>query len=97
MSRPGYCCDGRDAVWRIKKGEVLGKHNSAILNDQQRTMLNKLLGGSDGKLNTSKWAKITNTSQDTALRDRQDLMEKQIPVREVGGGRSTSYVLLNLN
>jgi len=58
-------------------------------------MLNKLLDEFDGKLNTSKWAKILKTSQDTALRDIQDLIEKQILVKEAGGGRSTSY-LINL-
>ena len=49
-------------------------------------MLNKLLDGFDGKLNTSKWEKITKTSQDTDLRDIQNLIEKQILVREPGGG-----------
>jgi len=46
-----------------------------------------------GKLTTSKWAKIAKCSQDTALRDIQDLIEKEILVKEPGGGRSTSYVL----
>jgi Fic family protein len=45
------------------------------------------------KLNTSKWAKITKCSQDTALRDIQDLMAKSILLKEAGGGRSTSYIL----
>lgn len=56
-------------------------------------MLNKLLDGFEGKLNTSKWAKITKTSQDTALRDIQDLMNKKILTKEPGGGRSTSYTI----
>lgn len=48
----------------------------------------------EGKLNTSKWAKITKTSPDTALRDIQDLMHKKILGKEVGGGRSTAYELI---
>ena len=56
-------------------------------------MLNKLLDGFEGKLNTSKWAKITKTSQDTALSDIHDLLDKEILEKETGGGRSTSYVL----
>ncbi|HLG39283.1 MAG TPA: Fic family protein [Chitinophagaceae bacterium] len=79
----------------LKKARFWEKHGATSLNDRQRTMLNKLLDGFDGKLNTSKWAKITKTSQDTALRDIQDLIEKQILVKEAGGGRSTSY-LINL-
>jgi Fic family protein len=56
-------------------------------------MLNRLLDGFEGKLTTAKWAKITKSSQDTALRDIQDLIEQEILVREESGGRSTSYLL----
>lgn len=63
------------------------------LNHRQHTMLNKLFDGFEGKLNTSKWAKITKCSTDTALRDIQDLMAKGILVKEDAGGRSTSYLL----
>lgn len=63
------------------------------LNQRQHTMLNKLLDGFEGKLNTSKWAKIAKCSTDTALRDIQDLVAKEILVKEEAGGRSTSYVL----
>ncbi len=56
-------------------------------------MLNKLLDGFVGKLNNSKWAKITKCSADTSLRDIQDLISKKILVKEPGGGRSTSYEL----
>lgn len=63
------------------------------LNHRQHTMLNKLLDGFEGKLNTSKWAKMTKCSTDTALRDIQDFMAKGILVKEDAGGRSTSYLL----
>jgi Fic family protein len=63
------------------------------LNDRQRLMLNKLLDGFDGKLNTAKWAKITKSSQDTALRDIQNLIDQDILLKEESGGRSTSYIL----
>jgi Fic family protein len=59
--------------------------------------MNKLLDGFEGKLNTSKWAKIAKTSQDTALRDIQDLMKQEVLVKEEGGGRSTTYVLADLS
>ena len=63
------------------------------LNPRQHLMLNKLLDDFVGKLTTSKWAKIAKCSQDTALRDIHDLVEKSILTKEEGGGRSTSYVL----
>jgi len=78
----------------LKKAKFWEKYRTASLNNRQRMILNKLLEGFEGKLNTSKWAKITKTSPDTALRDIQDLIEKQILAKEAGGGRSTSYVLI---
>jgi Fic family protein len=63
------------------------------LNDRQRIMLNRLLDGFEGKLTTSKWAKLTECSQDTALRDILALVEHGMLVRGPEGGRSTSYAL----
>jgi Fic family protein len=63
------------------------------LNERQRLMLNRLLDGFEGKLTTSKWAKIAKCSSDTALRDILDLVERGILVRSPEGGRSTSYAL----
>jgi len=63
------------------------------VNERQRLVLNRLLDGFEGKLTTSKWAKLAKSSQDTALRDIQPLVERGIFVRSAGGGRSTSYDL----
>jgi Fic family protein len=63
------------------------------LNDRQRIVLNRLLDGFEGKLTTSKWARLTKTSQDTALRDILALVQTGILVRNPEGGRSTSYEL----
>ncbi|MDR0350905.1 MAG: Fic family protein [Coriobacteriales bacterium] len=62
-----------------------------VLSDRQRKVLRKLLDGFDGKLTSSKWRRITKTSQDTALRDIQDLIAKGVLERESSQGRSTSY------
>jgi len=63
------------------------------LNDRQRNVLHRLLDGFEGKLTTSKWAKLTKCSQDTALRDILNLVEHGILSRNPEGGRSTSYAL----
>jgi Fic family protein len=63
------------------------------LNERQRNMINRLLNGFEGRLTSSKWAAITRSSQDTALRDITDLVQRGILVRDPGGGRSTSYAL----
>jgi Fic family protein len=77
----------------LKKARFWEKHATTLLNERQQLMLNKLLDDFEGKLTTSKWAKITKTSTDTALRDIQDLMNKKILMKETEGGRSTNYIL----
>lgn len=52
-----------------------------------------MLDGFEGKLTSSKWAKIMKVSPDTALRDITDLISRGVLEREEGGGRSTSYRL----
>jgi Fic family protein len=56
-------------------------------------MIQKLLNGFVGKLTSSKWATLTKSSSDTAVRDINDLVKKDVLVKEEGGGRSTSYSL----
>lgn len=63
------------------------------LNARQRTVINRMLDGFEGKLTSSKWAKLTKSSADTALRDITDLVERGVLVRDSAGGRSTSYSL----
>jgi Fic family protein len=67
-------------------------NNTMVLNERQKNILNKLLTQFEGKLTTSKWAKMAKCSQDSALRDIQDLVNKGILVKEEGG-RSTNYIL----
>ncbi|MFC0186634.1 Fic family protein [Pseudarcicella hirudinis] len=78
----------------LQKADFWQKHKDTSLNSRQRLMLNKLLDGFDGKLKTSKWAKIAKCSADTALRDIKDLMDKGILKQEESGGRSTNYELI---
>jgi Fic family protein len=93
------CLDGALNVTDQRLQTVLSKtkfwdiHVKTSVNERQRLMINKLFDGFDGKLSSSKWAKITKCSADTALRDMQDLMQKKILVKEDAGGRSTNYVL----
>ncbi|WP_339924938.1 hypothetical protein [uncultured Cyclobacterium sp.] len=69
---------------------------ATILNERQQKMVNSLLDGFTGKLTTTKWAKICKCSQDSALRDIQDLIKKNILQKESSGGRSTNYVLVEM-
>jgi Fic family protein len=57
---------------------------------------NRLLDGFEGKLTSSKWAKIEKCSADTALRDINELVAHGILARDEAGGRSTSYSLAEI-
>ncbi len=63
------------------------------LNDRQRGALNRLHNGFEGKLTSSKYATLAKCSQDTASRDIDDLVKRGILVKDLAGGRSTSYSL----
>jgi len=79
----------------MKKAKFWEKNKVVSFNERQKIMLNKLLDGFEGKLNSSKWSKITKCSSDTAVRDINDLLQKNILAKEAAGGRSTSYVLVD--
>jgi Fic family protein len=75
------------------KADFWNKHSETTLNERQVKLINKVLDGLDGKLTSAKWAKMAKCSKDTAIRDINDLMHKNILQKEEAGGRSTSYVL----
>ena len=75
----------------INKARFWESVRTVPLNERQRMMLNRLLDGFEGKLTTSKWARIAKCSQDTALRDISGLLGYEILERGAAGGRSTSY------
>ena len=78
----------------LKKTRFWQKHKNTVLNERQIKIINRLWEGFEGKLNTSKWAKITKTSKATALRDIQDLESKGILHKCAEAGRSTNYELI---
>jgi Fic family protein len=77
----------------LRKARVWKLINETPVNDRQRSVINRLLDGFEGKLSSSKYAKLAKCSADTALRDINDLLDRRILVRESPGGRSTSYRL----
>jgi Fic family protein len=77
----------------LAKARFWERIHGVPLNDRQRLVLNRLLDGFEGKLTTSKYAKLAKCSQDTALRDILPLVKRGILVLNPEGGRSTSYAL----
>lgn len=78
------------------KADFWQKHVGTAINARQRQLLNRLLDGSDGKLTSSKWAKLAKCSKDSAVRDINDLIDKGILQKEAAGGRSTNYELIGM-
>ncbi|WP_297092528.1 Fic family protein [uncultured Draconibacterium sp.] len=77
----------------LLKADFWNKHSKTIINERQKKVLNKLLDGLEGKLTSMKWAKIAKCSKDTAIRDINDLIKKDVLQKESAGGRSTNYEL----
>jgi len=68
------------------------KYADHKFNERQKKIINKLFDNFEGKLTSSKWAKICKCSQDSANRDIADLVETNILIK-VDSGRSTNYRL----
>jgi len=80
-----------DAV--LRKARTWERINHAPVNDRQRVVINRMLGDFEGFINTSKYAKLAKCSNDSALRDIQQLVARSILIKNDAGGRSTSYRL----
>jgi Fic family protein len=91
----GRAIDGSDQALNtiLGKARFWERIQTLPLNERQRTVLNRMLDGFEGKLTSSKYAIIAKCSQDSANRDILALVEQGILVRNPGGGRSTSYSL----
>lgn len=77
----------------MKKARFWEAHSGQSLNERQRLVLNRLLNGFEGKLTNAKYAKLAKCSPDTALRDIDDLLKRDVLTKDAAGGRSTSYSL----
>jgi Fic family protein len=91
----GRAIDGAHLTLKavIDKARFWDRIKDTPLNERQRSVINRLLDGFEGKLTSSKYAKLTKCSQDTAHRDIQALVERGVLVQNPEGGRSTSYSL----
>jgi Fic family protein len=79
----------------LRKAKVWGRiNNRAPVNERQRKAINRLLDDFEGKLSTSKYARLAKCSTDTALRDIGILLKQGVLIQDAGGGRNTSYHLV---
>jgi len=92
----GRAIEGADITLAkvMRKARFWESMQGQRLNARQHKVLGRLLDGLDGKLDNRKWARLTKTSADTALRDITDLVQRGILVKDTAGGRSTRYSLI---
>ncbi|HEX4839332.1 MAG TPA: Fic family protein [Rhabdochlamydiaceae bacterium] len=79
--------------WIRSKSQFWEMVAEISFNERQRKIINRVWDGFEGKLTSSKWAKIAKCSQDTAYRDILDLIDKGILAKNPDSGRNTSYHL----
>lgn len=75
----------------LRKARIWQRIETGPVNERQRKIINRLLDGFEGNLTTSKYAKLTACSTDSALRDIQALIAQGVLAKNEGGGRSVSY------
>ncbi len=80
----------------LKKTHLWERIDPKLVNERQRKVINRLFEDFEGKLTSSKYAKLAKCSPDTALRDIKELLERGVLHQDAGGGRSTSYSLETL-
>ncbi|MGB3225578.1 MAG: hypothetical protein WBB23_22505 [Desulforhopalus sp.] len=76
------------------KAELWNRSNPDPVNERQRQIINRMLDNFKGHMTSSKYAKFTKSSSDTAPRDMRELVARHILIQNPGGGRSTSYRLI---
>jgi Fic family protein len=94
----GRAVDGAEDSLKVilRKAKLWERINEATVNERQRKVINRLLNGFEGKLSTSKYAKLAKCSTDTALRDIKALADRGVLIQDEAGGRSTRYHLAGL-
>jgi len=81
----------------LRKAKLWQRISPTPVNERQRKVINRMLDDFKGHLTTSRYAKLAKCSNDTALRDIRELLERGIIIKNEGGGRSTSYRLADLD
>jgi Fic family protein len=94
----GRAIEGAEASLEavLFKARFWARANQFPINERQHNVINRMLNGFKGHLNTSKYAKLAKCSPDTALRDIRALLDYGLIVKNPGGGRSTSYRLASI-
>lgn len=78
----------------LNKSFFWQKASSIPLSQRQTDMLNLFLDGYEAKITSKTWATLAKCSKDTAIRDIQDLVEKDILREDIPGAKRPSYSII---
>ena len=78
----------------LNKSFFWQKASSVPLSQRQTDMLNLFLDGYEAKITSKTWASLAKCSKDTAIRDIQDLVDKEILREDIPGAKRPSYSII---
>ncbi|WP_308757303.1 Fic family protein [uncultured Bacteroides sp.] len=78
----------------LNKSFFWQKVSSIPLSQRQTDILNLFLDGYEAKITSKTWATLAKCSKDTAIRDIQDLVEKDILREDIPGAKRPSYSII---
>ena len=78
----------------LNKSFFWQKASSVPMTERQTHMLNLFLDGYEAKITSKAWATLAKCSKDTAIRDIQDLVEKNVLIEDIPGAKRPSYSIV---
>ena len=78
----------------LNKSLFWQKASSVALSQRQTDMLNMFLDGYEAKITSKTWASLAKCSKDTAIRDIQYLVAKDILREDIPGAKRPSYSII---
>lgn len=78
----------------LNKSFFWQKAATVPMTERQTQMLNHFLDGYEAKITSKTWATLAKCSRDTAIRDIQNLVDKNILVENIPGAKRPSYSIV---
>ena len=78
----------------LNKSFFWQKASAVPMTERQMHLLNLFLDGYEAKITSKTWATLANCSKDTAIRDIQDLVDKNILIEDIPGAKRPSYSIV---
>ena len=78
----------------LNKSFFWQKVSAVPMTERQTQMLNLFLDGYEAKITSKTWATLAKCSKDTAIRDIQDLVDKNILKEDIPGAKRPSYSIV---